>query len=152
MNAIERSDRGTSEHAIGTAAARRPALLFAVGSTSALAMAATADVTPEAATWFGVRGPYCPLGTCFGALACPGCGLVRSVAATVQGDFGAAWTFHPAGPVIAALLAGTALVHFDILRRRRELRGHRRLRRAGHVTFVLAVLAGWLLRLSSSAP
>ncbi|MCB9877442.1 MAG: DUF2752 domain-containing protein [Planctomycetes bacterium] len=110
-------------------------------------LAATATVTPDAARWFGLRGPHCPLGSCLGPLACPGCGLVRSVAATVQGDLGAAWTYHPAGPVVAALFAGTALLHLDILRRARELPAHRWLRRAGRITFLVAVLGGWIFRL-----
>lgn len=125
----------------------RHSALWLAGAAGALALAATATVRPDAASWAGVRGPHCPLGACLGAVACPGCGLVRSVAASVHGEFGAAFAFHPAGPVVAATLVGAALVHFDILRRRRELPGHRALRRVGHRLFAGSVLAAWLLRL-----
>jgi hypothetical protein len=117
-----------------------------LGSAGAMAAAWTAEVGAGAATWFGVRGPRCPLGACLGELHCPGCGLVRSTAATLQGDLCAAWHHHPGGIAVAALLPVTFLVHLDILRRRNEPLLHRRLRRTGHLLFVGAVLAGWVLR------
>lgn len=116
------------------------------GATLATAAAVTAKVGPDAATWFGVRGPRCPLEACLGPMACPGCGLVRSVCATMQGDVGNAFTYHPGGIVIAALLPATALLHLHILRSGRVMPVHRSLRRAGHIAFVLAVAIGWALR------
>lgn len=124
---------------------RWPALR-AAAFTAALLAGVTANVTRDSATWFGVRGPNCPLGACLGPIACPGCGLLRSTAAALQGDFALAWTIHPAGPLTAALLALGAALHFDILRRRCELPGHRRWRRVGHVAFAVSLCAGWCLR------
>ena len=113
-----------------------------------LAAGLTATVRPDAATWFGVRGPRCPLGSCLGPIACPGCGLVRSTANTLQGEFSAAWATHPGGLGIALLLPTVFLVHLDILRRGHELPFHRRLRRAGYVFATLSIFAGWLIRFS----
>jgi hypothetical protein len=93
-----------------------------------------------------VRGPQCPLGACLGPLACPGCGLLRSTAAALQGDFAFAFAAHPAGPVTALLLLGGALVSFDVLRVRHELPRHRAAVRLGRRVFVAAVIGGWLLR------
>jgi hypothetical protein len=124
---------------------RAPLARFA-GASLALAAGLAANVTADGATWFGVRGPRCPLGACLGELACPGCGLLRSTAAALQGDLALAWAAHPSGLAVAALLVGAAALHFDVLRQRRELAGHLRLRRAGHLAFAVALLAGWLLR------
>ena len=114
----------------------------------AAAMAAgwTAEVAPDAARWFGFRGPHCPLGACLGEVHCPGCGLVRSTSLALQGDLAHALPVHPAGIAVALLLPMTFLVHLDIIRRRGELEAHRRLRSAGHVAFVAAVVLGWLAR------
>lgn len=118
-----------------------------LGFAGALVVGYSARVTADGATWCGVRGPHCPLGRCLGPLACPGCGLLRSTAAALQGDFGLAFRCHPAGPVIAALLLGGLLLHFDILRRRCEMPVHRRWRHRGRQSFVAALLLGWSLRL-----
>ena len=122
--------------------------LWLLGSASAMVLGWTATVRPDAASWFGMRGPECPLNACLGPIACPGCGLVRSTSSALQGDLSNAFTMHPGGIGIALLLPATFAVHFDILRRGRECGGHRRLRRAGHVLATAFVLLGWLLRFS----
>jgi hypothetical protein len=124
---------------------RWPAIRTAAFAAALLA-GATANVTRDSATWLGVRGPQCPLGACLGPLACPGCGLLRSTAAALQGDFALAWATHPAGLATAALLVLGTVLHFDILRRRRELPAHRRWRRVGHVAFAVSLFAGWSVR------
>jgi hypothetical protein len=131
----------------GKRGVRTRAWLWFAGSSAALAAGLGANVTADAATWFGVRGPHCPLGACLGPLACPGCGLVRATAATLQGDVALAWLVHPAGIAIAALLAATCALQLHILRRGCETANHRRLARAGHVAFTAALTLGWLLRL-----
>ena len=113
-----------------------------------MAIGWTATVRPDAATWFGMRGPQCPLGACLGPIACPGCGLVRSAASALQADLPTAFQMHPGGIGIALLLPATFAVHFDILRRGREGAGHRRLRRAGYALTSAFILLGWLLRLT----
>ena len=128
----------------------RPILLRTGLLLGGIAAGVGARVTTDGATWFGVRGPRCPLGACLGEIACPGCGLLRSTASALQGDFASAVAAHPTGLAVAGLLVAGTLLHFDILRRRRELPAHRRLRRAGHWTFVLSLAAGWLYRLSNS--
>lgn len=120
-----------------------PFLLHAGG----LAAGWTATVDAGGAAWFGVRGPACPLGACLGPLACPGCGLLRATAATLQGDLALAFAAHPAGIAVATLLLLGAVLHFDILRRGGERPLHGRWRRAGRCAFVLALGIGWLLRL-----
>lgn len=119
----------------------------AAGFGIALLAGWTATVHDDGATWFGWRGPTCPLGACLGPLACPGCGLLRSTATALHGDLPRAFTLHPTGPVVAALLVLGAVLHFDILRRGHELPRHRRARTVGHAVFTAARLLGWLLRL-----
>lgn len=108
----------------------------------------TATVRPEGATWFGMRGPQCPLAACLGPIACPGCGLVRSTSSALQGDFTQAFTLHPGGLGIALLLPATFAVHLHILRCGREYPIHRRLRRVGYTATVASILLGWLVRFS----
>lgn len=127
--------------------ARTAALRGLLLHGSALLAGLSAAVGPDAARWFGVRGPHCPLGACLGHDACPGCGLVRSVATALQGEPGAALALHPAGPVVALLLLGGLLLHLDVLRRGRENSAHARLRRRGRHLLLLALLAGWLARM-----
>jgi len=126
--------------------ALRRSWCWVVGSGLTMAAGWSARVRPEAATWFGVRGPYCPLGSCLGEQHCPGCGLVRSTSAALQGDLGAAWAFHPGGVLIAALLLVTFALHLDILRRGREGLLHVRLRRTGYILLWTSVLLGWAVR------
>lgn len=115
-------------------------------AAAGLLLGCTAEVSADAATWFGLRGPTCPLGACVGPLNCPGCGLVRSTAATLQGQIYAAWSFHPGGIAVACLLPATLFVHLDILRRGRVASYHHALRRVGQRLFICAVLGGWALR------
>ncbi len=81
-----------------------------------------------------------------GPVACPGCGLVRATCAALQGDLSSAFTYHPGGIVIAALLPATAVLHLHILRRGRVSPGHQKLRRTGHIATACAIALGWALR------
>ena len=129
---------------------RRSAALRAFGFALALTAGFTATVQPDGATWFGVRGPHCPLCSCLGPLACPGCGLLRSTASALQGDLAGAFALHPTGPLVAALLLGGAALHLHVLRRGAESPLHQSLRRLGHRVFVAGLLGGWALRLFAS--
>ena len=117
-----------------------------------LALAATATVSRHAATWFGVRGPICPLGHLLGEHACPGCGLTRSTALVVQGRWYEALSLHPAGFVVAGLCIGAVLLHLDVLRRGAVLDGHLRLRRASRWCFVAGILLAWTARACGCLP
>lgn len=143
---MRRADRQppTTERGGLFAARLRTSLLVA-----AVLAGATAEVDPEAARWFGLRGPVCPLGACLGPLACPGCGLVRGVAASLQGDLAAGAAAHPAGPAIAVLLVAALGLHLHILRRGHEGAFHTRWRRRGQRLFAGLVLLGWILRLAT---
>jgi hypothetical protein len=111
-----------------------------------LTLAATATVSTTAATWFGVRGPLCPLGHWLGEAACPGCGLTRGTALAVQGRWVEAWNVQPAGFAIALLCAGLLALQLDVVRRGAVLPGHRAVRRLGRWLLVGAVLTAWLAR------
>lgn len=52
---------------------------------------------------------------------CPGCGLGRSIAATLHGDLTAAFALHPLGPVAFLVLAARVVT----LARETHLRFHR---------------------------
>ena len=123
------------------AAAR--ALLLPAG---VLVLAATARVSVDAATWFGVRGPVCPLGAVLGECACPGCGLTRSTAMVVQGRFGEALALNLGGFFVAALCVAAILLHADVWRRGRELGWHQSLRRGGRWLFLIGIAFAWLAR------
>ena len=130
---------------------RAPYAIRALLSAAALVAAGTADVSEDAARWGGMRGPSCLVGQCLGPHACPGCGLVRSVASVVQGDVARSLAFHPGGIVAgAALLAlfawNLTLIAFPGL----DARG-RRLGLAVCKASVILVLAGWILRLLAPA-
>ena len=56
-------------------------------------------------------------------LPCPGCGLTRSVSCTVRGELAAAWAYHPFGPVLLALAAGSAVAGLQPRRVRQRLAG-----------------------------
>ena len=114
---------------------------------SALAVAVTASLGSDGARWYGVAGPACPLGSNIDPVACPGCGLLRSTAASLQGDMSYALLANPAGPVVALLLVAGLLLNLDILRRGSQPRLHLNLRRRGQTALVLSVFAGWILRL-----
>lgn len=116
-----------------------------------LALARTADVHADAARWFGMRGPHCPLGSWLGACACPGCGLVRATALAAQGAFAQAWRMHPGGLAVAAVCAGAVLLQLDVLRRGSRLDAHARWQRLGRRTLAAGILLGWGVRIAVHA-
>ncbi|MCA8977450.1 MAG: DUF2752 domain-containing protein [Planctomycetes bacterium] len=130
------------------AAIRRNALLAMVAPTAVLVLAATATASRQAATWFGMRGPICPLGHLLGEHACPGCGLTRGTSMAVQGHWHDAWAVNPGGFVVAALCVAAILLHADVWRRARVLDGHLRLRSLGRWFFLVGILLAWALRAS----
>ncbi|MEC7582990.1 MAG: DUF2752 domain-containing protein [Planctomycetota bacterium] len=114
---------------------------------SALAVSVTASLGPDGARWYGIAGPACPLGSNIDPVACPGCGLLRSTAASLQGEMSYALLANPAGPMVALLLVAGLLLNLDILRRGSPSQLHQDLRRRGHTLLVASVFAGWTLRI-----
>lgn len=102
------------------------------------------------ASLFGLEGPACLVGEWCGPAGCPGCGLTRSTALTLQGEFGSAISFNWAGPaVVLACLFGLVL-HLDILLRvRQRTQAHDRLLSWGAKGFALLLLLAWCHRLFS---
>lgn len=134
-------------------AAPNPRILAALAMVPPLALlglAATATVSREAATWLGVRGPFCPLGWLCGDLACPGCGLTRATAMVAQGRFGEAFAMHPGGFAIVALSLGLVLVQLDVLRRGAISGAHLRWRSRGRWALLVGILLGWAARFCQS--
>jgi hypothetical protein len=117
-----------------------------------LALAATATVSREAATWFGVRGPICPLGHLLGEHVCPGCGLTRATSLVVQGRWHDALAINPAGFAVALLCVAAVLLQLDVLRRGAVPDAHLRLRTWGRWCFVGAVLSAWAVRAAGWLP
>ena len=116
-----------------------------------LLLARTAEVHADAARWFGVRGPHCPLGSWLGECACPGCGLVRGTALAAQGAFLKAWQVNPGGFVVVAVCSGAVLLHLDVLRSGARRPGHTRLQRLGRIALATGILLAWALRLCHQA-
>ena len=119
--------------------------------TAVLVLARTAEVHADAARWFGMRGPHCPLGSWLGECACPGCGLVRGTALAAQGAFAEAWRVNPGGFAVVAVCTGALLMQLDVLRRGARLRIHERLQRLGRITLTVGILLAWALRLGQQA-
>jgi hypothetical protein len=95
----------------------------------------------------GLSGPGCPLGDALGSSACPGCGLTRSTALALHGDWVAALSLHAGGfVVVLACLAGIAL-HGHVLATRRRSPRHDALLRFGRFAFALGILGAWAARL-----
>ncbi len=103
----------------------------------------------KGASLFGVEGPACVAGRWMGQTAgCPGCGLTRSTALTLQGDVPGALAFHWAGPLLVAACLGGLAVHLDILLRTRgRTRVQNRLLAWGARGFWTALLLAWSSRL-----
>jgi hypothetical protein len=67
------------------------------------------------AHWLQQHQLICPIKK-YGNIECPGCGLQRSLAALLQGNWYASWQLHPATPFLL-LLPLLALLHFVFKRR-----------------------------------
>ena len=111
-----------------------------------LVLATTANASREAATWFGIRGPVCPLGFLLGECACPGCGLTRSTAMVVQGRWGEALALNIGGFAVALLCLAAILLHADVLRRGCVSDRHLSLRRIGRWCFAGGIALAWVVR------
>jgi hypothetical protein len=92
-------------------------------------------------------------------LPCPTCGLTRSLALSLHGDWARAWRLMPAGPVaLAGLLAlGAALLALAVLQRlgarKAEARVQECIRRGALIYAAAATvvwMAGWAAGLSAA--
>ena len=109
-----------------------------------LALAAFIEATPERATLFGVEGPSCP--SEWIGLRCPGCGLTRASALTMDAEITAATRVQPAGLLLVALAAIGILVNVAALLREPG-RWFDRSLALGRTAFVTGVMATWILRI-----
>ena len=112
-------------------------------------MGALARVGPGQASLLGLHGPPCPLGSLLGQQVCPGCGLTRATALTLQGQPGLALAVHPAGPLVALFALLGVVLNLLILARGQASPGQEKLLRLGRVTFSLGLILCWLTRLLS---
>lgn len=96
--------------------------------------------------------PLCPFHYLTG-LPCPGCGLTRALVSCVHGQWHAAVTYHPLGPLVFVVLLGWILA--SILQlfwpQRRIVLPSRFLMRAGWTSLAL-LLTIWLARLAHWLP
>ena len=111
-----------------------------------LLLGLTAQASQQAATWFGIRGPHCPLGLLLGECACPGCGLTRSTAMVVQGRFDEALALNLGGFVVVGLCIAAILLHADVARRGQVLDVHLSLRQLGRWVFAVGIGVAWVAR------
>jgi len=82
---------------------------------------AVASATPERVYLLGWELPWGCLFKRLSGLACPACGMTRSVLLTLGGDFDAALSVNPAGPLLVAglVLLGLSLISLALFRRAR---------------------------------
>ena len=113
-----------------------------------LAIGLCLEATPEKATLLGWEGPSCLVADHLGEAACPGCGLTRSTALWVQGDFAGSTAAHPVGWLVVLLCAAGIALYTDIFRRGQTTSLHRRLLRSGRWAFASGIVAAWVLRLA----
>ena len=129
--------------------ARGAALLRMTAAASTLAIASVATVDHDAARWGSFRGPRCVVGECLGSFACPGCGLVRSVASLLHGEVERAFWFHPGGIAVTLLLMFSfAFDACSMAQPSLEPWARRSRGRALRIAMV-AVLLGYVVRLSA---
>ena len=99
----------------------------------------------------GALGVVCPFRRLVG-LDCPFCGLTRSFVALAHGDAGAAFRFHPAGPVLfAALAIGLVALLVTAVRRAPPLVERRGFVRAFEAVTALTLVVGVLKMLTTIA-
>lgn len=99
----------------------RPGAAGALVLLALAALHAAASATPERVYLLGRELPWgCLFKRLFG-FACPACGMTRSVLLTLGGDFDAALSVNPAGPLLVAglVLLGLSLVALAVFRRGR---------------------------------
>lgn len=132
--------------------------LLLIGAVVVVALSAALNVRPEGRV--GVPGVDTPLpGVCsfrrWSGHPCPGCGLTRSFISLAHGEFGAAWSFNPAGILLFALVASQipyrAVQIWRIRTGRSELRWTRL---AFYLTWivVVAMILQWMVRLILGLP
>jgi hypothetical protein len=112
-----------------------------------LQLGAVADVDEKHAAVLGIEAAPCPVRWLAGEHACPGCGLSRSTALAVQGQFLRSFHVHPAGVVVAALCALGLPIRLAARFGRIGPKMQVSLLRHGHKIFVLGILGAWLVRL-----
>lgn len=118
-------------------------------AASTLALAGTLTAAGEAVAFpgGGTLGPMCWLHEAFG-VACPFCGMTRSIVALLDGDVGPAFRFHPAGLLVAGwLLVAAVWMIAAAVGRRRPVSGRPAFVTSLRVVAVAAVAAGaarWL--------
>ncbi len=146
--AIEQPAPGATE---APAATRRRALLVTAAVVGVGSLAAFAEVDRARAAWWGIEGVGaegrpCTLRAVLGEHVCPGCGITRSVALTVQGEPGLAVELNPAGPLFVGLGLVTGLLAATALVRGRRFDWESRLGRLMRGTLLIAVAAVGVLR------
>lgn len=129
---------------------RWDALALLAICVAVVAVGLAVQVDAERAHLHGVEGPKCWLRGALGDDACPGCGLTRSTALVLQGQWGSALDLHVGGFVVALLAVAGIPWQLD-----RWLGGerpvHRRLSRVAGVLLLAGVVLPWLWAWWSSA-
>jgi len=128
--------------------ARSASLLPFVLLTGVLLVGLAVDATASSAHLFGLEGPKCPSTYVLGATGCPGCGLTRSTALILHGQFATASRLQPAAWVVVVLAAAGSLLHGFVLVTGEKTAWIDRLLRTGRVLFVAGLLLAWLVRLA----
>ncbi len=90
---------------------------------------------------------FCPFALCTG-MACPGCGMTRAASNLIRGDIGAAITYHPLIPLVAAQLLG-GWVWFMLRRSGRVGPMSQKMLNLTLFGTAVALLAVWAVRMAS---
>lgn len=131
---------------------RKRALLATLVLAAPLVIGLCMEVSPARATLFGIEGPGCMAAAFLGDIVCLGCGLTRSTALLVQGEWQTATTVHPGGWLVVLFCLAGVLVNTDIARRSYRSPIHRRLQRTGHWAFATGILGIWVARVLTQTP
>ena len=117
-----------------------------------LAVGPWLSVTADTVRLGAVAAPPCLLARLLPGVGCPGCGLTRSMALTLQGQFTTAAGVHPLGlPLVLAAALG-AVLQLRALWRGGHGAAMAPVARIARVFLAAGLLTVWLLRLLTLAP
>ena len=126
---------------------RRHALLVLGVLLGLLALGRAIRVEAGEAQLAGWSGPGCLVSDHLGENACPGCGLTRASALTLQGDWRGAMDFHLGGIVLVGVFLFWAGLYAWMAWQGRLTTSMRRAVRLGRYVLILGVGIGWYLRI-----
>ncbi len=125
---------------------RNSAVAFLV-LLSILGLGMLIQVQAGEASFGGLSGPECQISRVAGDHVCPGCGLTRSSALVLDGDFYRAFSVNAGGFFLVGVLLLWSLVHAWIMIQGQRSAASVRWLISGRRLLLFGVIFGWIARL-----